>query len=103
MDLKEDKALWDLLGRSPRPEAEGWFPARTLARLRQEKDTSWLRFWRPAPILTGMAFVFLVTASLAVYENDLHRQKADLNAALDYLVEHPQEDQETWNDYLALD
>jgi hypothetical protein len=101
MDLKEDKALWELLGRSPRPEAEGWFSARTLARLRQERDLSWLRFWRPAPILTGMAFIFLITASLAVYENDT-RQKAELSAALDYLVEHPLEEQESWNDYLAL-
>jgi hypothetical protein len=36
MRLDESDPLWDLLGRAPRPEPDGWFATRTLARCRHE-------------------------------------------------------------------
>ena len=50
--LDDDDPVWRLLARAPRPEPDGWFTARTLARCRQVKrqvERSWTPFghvWR---------------------------------------------------------
>jgi hypothetical protein len=47
--LDDRDPVWQLLARSPRPEPDGWFTARTLARCRQvEKrlEQGWISFGR---------------------------------------------------------
>jgi hypothetical protein len=69
----ENDPLWDLLGRAPRPEPDGWFAARALARCRHERPggdavvAGYGRFaqvWRWAlggGLAVAMAVAFVVT------------------------------------------
>jgi len=69
----ENDPLWHLLGQAPRPEPDGWFAARALARCRHEGpggDTVVVRYvrfaqvWRWAlggGLAVAMAVAFVVT------------------------------------------
>jgi hypothetical protein len=77
MRLDEDDPVWRLLARAPRPEPDGWFAARTLARCRHEgcmeSGVIWLaRMWRWA-LAGGLA----LSIALAFVGTQIHFQKAD--------------------------
>jgi len=66
--LDENDPVWALLARAPRPQPDGWFTARTLARCRASKPVETARFvlsglWRWA--LGGGLSVCLAVALVA--------------------------------------
>jgi hypothetical protein len=70
--------LWHLLARAPRPEPDGWFTVRTLARCRHEGlrmesgVISFARMWRWA-LGGGLA----LSMALALVVTRIHSEKAD--------------------------
>lgn len=72
--------LWDLLGRAPMPEPDGWFAARTLARCRSEgrAAVSFVRFspmWRWA-LGGGLGLCLAVTLLTAqMHTTQMNKQK----------------------------
>src|SRR5271155_5661436 len=73
-----DDPLWHLLARAPRPEPDGWFAARTLARCRHEGlgmesgAIPFVRMWRWA-LGGGLA----LSMALTLVVTQVHSEKAD--------------------------
>jgi len=81
MRWDENDPVWRLLGRSPRPEPDAWFTARTLARCRREGRglqaglnslAGLARMWRWA-LGCGLAF----SMALALVVTQIHSEKAN--------------------------
>jgi hypothetical protein len=76
--LDENDPVWRLLARAPRPEPDGWFAARTLARCRHEGSGMesgvilFVRMWRWA-LGGGLA----LSMALALVVTQIHSEKAD--------------------------
>jgi len=87
----DDDPLWDLLGRAPRPEPDGWFATRALARCRKESKTAevgiaahfrFAQIWRWAlgsGLAASMAIALMVAQvnSGQVNSGQIHPPKAD--------------------------
>ncbi len=78
MQLDENDPVWRLLARAPRPEPDGWFAARTLARCRYEGSRmesgvgSFARMWRWA-LGGGLA----LSMALALVATQVHSEKTE--------------------------
>jgi hypothetical protein len=76
--LDENDPVWRLLARAPRPEPDGWFTARTLARCRHEGlgvesgVISFARMWRWA-LGGGLA----LSMAMALVVTQVHSEKVD--------------------------
>lgn len=60
--MESNDPLWKLLDRSPLPEPDAWFAARTVARLRRERRPSWTRRLAGALAWVGSTAVIAVLA-----------------------------------------
>jgi len=78
--LDENDPVWHLLARAPRPEPDGWFTARTLARCRHEGlgvesgVISFARMWRWA---LGGGLALSMALALMVTQIHSENEKAD--------------------------
>ena len=69
-----DDAVWRLLAQAPRPEPDGWFAARTLARCRAEQQAAAL-FTRVRRWVLGGALG--VSAAVTLLVSQVHPQPTD--------------------------
>lgn len=60
--MESNDPIWKLLDRSPLPEPDAWFAARTVARLRRERRPSWTRRLAGAFAWVGSTAVVAVLA-----------------------------------------
>lgn len=60
--MEPNDPIWKLLGRSPLPETDAWFAARTVARLRRERRPSWKRRLMGALVWASSTAVVAVLA-----------------------------------------
>jgi hypothetical protein len=90
--MEKNDPLWNLLGKSPLPQPEPWFAARTLARLRRELDRSyaWSRLFRWA--LGGAVAGLIVCAVTWNLEDKSALQTIQLQAALEQVADNNGDD-----------
>src|SRR5271170_4257268 len=83
--LDENDPVWRLLARAPRPEPDGWFAARTLARCRYEGPgvesgtvlpARFARMWRWA-LGGGLALTLAAALVATLVATHIHSEKAD--------------------------
>jgi hypothetical protein len=100
--MEPNDPLWQLLGRSPRAAAPGWFAARTLAACRKSQPEK-SRFFGLVCKWIGAATAVLAVA-VGVYWTAyaLHPADTAMHEALNYLVEnHSDGDEELWFDEMS--
>ena len=92
--------IWDLLGQAPLQEPDGWFTARTLARVRQSREQR--SFWRWVGVWSLPALAVLILGVGLVWESRRHQQTEQLAAtyqALDYLADNSGD--QVWSEFVS--
>ncbi len=89
--MEPNDPIWKLLGRSPLPESDPWFAARTVARLRREKAHSpmvWLRQLVPLwSSLAAAAIIVIVALSYRGTDSRQNHDTAKIQDALNFLAD----------------
>lgn len=97
-------ALWDLLGRAPLPEPDGWFAARTLARCRNASLTpeaapvpSWRMRWRWI-LGAGLACALAAGGLEKVHRHEVRQQRHDVQEAFEIVASLDSDSSSSWLD-----
>ncbi|MCE0484454.1 MAG: hypothetical protein LV479_09475 [Methylacidiphilales bacterium] len=102
----ESDSLWRLLGESRRPEPDGWFTARTVARCRHESPAvghSIFRFWRWAcggSFGVGLAVILAMTQLHMVPTTAAEQKQKNVQEAFAYVasLDSDSDTSSTWQD-----
>jgi hypothetical protein len=94
----EEDPLWKLLGSAPLEEPEGWFTARTLARLHHQPKTSW---WvLPRWIWAGsLACLLLTSSGFYLYQQHCTTEVAKTQEAFELLLADTDTEGTEWIGY----
>jgi len=94
MRAEENDPLWQLLARSPRPEPDAWFAARTMARCRHEGPGSeasvtslvgLVRVWRWA-LGGGLAFCMALTLMITQIQSEKAAKQKNVQEAFEIMA-----------------
>ncbi len=94
----EEDPVWKLLGSAPIQEPEGWFTARTLARLRHQPQSSWWAL--PRWVWSGsLACLLVICAGVYGYQQHRATEVAKTQAALEFLLANNETEGLEWIGY----